>query len=95
MTVILAMSPFLPRRASKAAALRIVESLALEARDKGIHVNAVSPSTMDTPQNRAEMPNADPAKWVTVEQVADAIAFLASDAAAGVYATNLEVYGRV
>lgn len=81
--------------ASKAAALRIIESLALEVRDAGIHVNAVSPSTLDTPPNRADMPKADPSKWVTVEQFADAIVFLASDAAAGLYGANLEVYGRV
>jgi NAD(P)-dependent dehydrogenase (short-subunit alcohol dehydrogenase family) len=81
--------------ASKAAALRILESLALEVRDKGIHVNAISPSTIDTPINRKDMPNADPSKWVTAEQIADAMAFLASDAAAGIYGTNLELYGRV
>ncbi len=80
--------------AVKAAVLRIVESLALEVRDQGIHVNAVSPSTIDTPQNRADMPNADPSKWVTVDQLADAIAFLASPQAAALYGANLEVYGR-
>jgi len=81
--------------ASKAAALRIVESLALEVRDQGIHVNAVSPSTIDSPENRAAMPKADPDKWVTPEQVVDAIVFLASAAGAGLYGANLEVYGRV
>lgn len=80
--------------ASKAAALRLVESLALEVRDQGIHVNAVSPSIIDTPQNRADMPKADVSKWVTAEQIADTIAFLSSDAAAGLYGANLEVYGR-
>lgn len=80
--------------AAKAAAMRIVESLALEVRDRGIHVNAILPSTLDTPQNRADMPKADPARWVTPEQFADAIAFLCSSAAAGMYGANLEVYGR-
>ena len=79
---------------SKAAAQRIVESLAAEVRDAGIHVNAVSPRTIDTPENRADMPKADTSKWVTVEQMADAIAFLASPASSGIYGTNLEVFGR-
>lgn len=81
--------------AAKAAALRVVESMALELRDKGIHVNAISPSIIDTLPNRADMPKADFSKWVTVEQIADGIAFLASDRAGGIYGTNLEVYGRV
>lgn len=80
--------------ASKAAAQRIVESMALELRDKGINVNAVLPSTIDTPQNRKEMPNADPAKWVTADDIADAIMYLASDAAAKIHGASLEVYGR-
>jgi NAD(P)-dependent dehydrogenase (short-subunit alcohol dehydrogenase family) len=83
-----------PYTASKAASLRLIESLALEVRDQGIHVNAVSPSTIDTPQNRADMPNADTSKWVTAEQIADAIAFLSSEAGAAFYGANLEVYGR-
>ncbi len=80
--------------ASKAAAQRIVESMALELRDLGINVNAVLPSTIDSPANRADMPNADPAKWVTPEDVADAILFLASDAAARINGASLEVFGR-
>lgn len=80
--------------ASKAAAQRIVESLAAEVKDAGIHVNAVSPRTIDTPQNRADMPKADTSKWVTVEQVADAIAFLASPASAALYGANLDLSGR-
>ncbi len=80
--------------ASKAAAQRIMESMALELRDLNINVNAVLPSTIDSPQNRADMPNADPAKWVTPDDVADAILFLASDAAAKIHGASLEVYGR-
>lgn len=79
--------------ASKAAAQRIVESLAAEVRDAGIHVNGISPRTLDTPENRADMPKADTSKWVSVEQFADAIAFLASADSAGIYGTNLEVFG--
>jgi NAD(P)-dependent dehydrogenase (short-subunit alcohol dehydrogenase family) len=80
--------------ASKAAAQRIVESMALELRDKGINVNAVLPSTIDSPQNRKDMPNADPAKWVTADDVADAMLFLSSDAAAKIHGASIEVYGR-
>ena len=80
--------------ASKAAAQRVVESLAAEVRDKGIHVNAVMPSTIDTPANRASMPNADFSKWVTPDDIANTILFLASDRGNAFYGSSLEVYGR-
>ncbi len=81
--------------ASKAAATRIMESMAAELKDQSIRVNGVSPSTIDTPSNRKAMPDADASKWVTPVQLADAIAFLCSPAASGIYGTNLEVFGRV
>jgi NAD(P)-dependent dehydrogenase (short-subunit alcohol dehydrogenase family) len=77
--------------ASKAAGFRLMESMALELRDHGIRVNGVSPSIIDTPPNRASMPDADPNKWVTPEQIANGILFLASNEAAGLYGTNLEI----
>lgn len=80
--------------ASKAAAIRIMESMALELRDDRIRVNGVSPSIIDTPPNRESMPNADFSKWVTPAQIADAILFLCSDAASGVYGANLDVFGQ-
>lgn len=80
--------------ASKAAAQRLVESMALELRDKGINVNGIAPSTIDTPPNRESMPKADFSKWVTVESIAETIAFLASDAAQDINGATLEVYGR-
>ena len=80
--------------ASKSAAQRMVESMALELRDKGINVNAVLPSIIDSPANRKDMPNADPAKWVTTEDVADVILFLASTAADKVNGASIEVFGR-
>lgn len=80
--------------ASKAAAQRIVESMALELRDQSINVNAVLPSIIDSPANRKDMPNTDPAKWVTAEDVADAILFLSSTAADKIHGASLEVTGR-
>ena len=80
--------------ASKAAAHRVVESMAAELLNNGITVNAVLPSTIDTPPNRQSMPNADFSKWVTPEQVADVMAFLASDSAAPVSGDSIQVYGR-
>lgn len=80
--------------ASKAAAQRIVESMALELKDHNIRVNGVMPSLIDTPPNRAEMPNADFSKWVTPEQLADAIAFLTSDAARAISGESLGVYNK-
>jgi NAD(P)-dependent dehydrogenase (short-subunit alcohol dehydrogenase family) len=80
--------------ASKAAAQRIMQSMALELRDRGINVNGVLPSIIDTPPNRESMPNADFSKWVTTDDIANAIAFLASDEARSLHGVSLEVYGR-
>ncbi|MDE1145949.1 MAG: SDR family NAD(P)-dependent oxidoreductase [Azospirillaceae bacterium] len=63
--------------ASKAAVARLTESLAAELGGR-IRVNAVLPLVMDTPQNRADMPDVDPKSWTTTAAVADAIVFLAS-----------------
>ncbi len=80
--------------ASKAAILRLTESMAAEYRMLGINVNAVIPGTIDTPQNRAAMPDADVSKWVQPESLADVIAFLASDLARDVHGVGLAVVGR-
>jgi 3-oxoacyl-[acyl-carrier protein] reductase len=80
--------------ASKAGVHRLTEALAAEWKGK-ITVNAVLPSTIDTPTNRASMPKADFAKWVTAEELADVILFLASDAASAVTGALLPVSGRV
>jgi len=69
-----------PYAASKAGVHKLTESLAAELKGK-ITVNAVLPSIIDTAANRASMPKADPAKWVTPTELADVILFLASDAA--------------
>lgn len=80
--------------ASKSAVIRLTESLAGELKDKGITVNCVLPGTIDTPQNRRDMPNADFSKWVPAASIADAILFLGSDAARAVTGAALPVYGR-
>ena len=80
--------------ASKAGVHRLTEALAAEWKGK-ITVNAVLPSTIDTPANRASMPKADFGKWVTGEELANVILFLASDAASAVTGALLPVSGRV
>jgi NAD(P)-dependent dehydrogenase (short-subunit alcohol dehydrogenase family) len=80
--------------ASKAAAQRIMQSMSLELRDRGINVNGVLPSIIDTPPNREGMPHADYSKWVTTDDLASAIGYLASDAARSLHGVSLEVYGR-
>jgi NAD(P)-dependent dehydrogenase (short-subunit alcohol dehydrogenase family) len=80
--------------ASKAGVHRLTEALAAEWKGR-ITVNAVLPSTIDTPANRASMPNADFKKWVTAEELAEVILFLASDAASAITGTLLPVSGRV
>ncbi len=69
---------------AKAAVVALTQVLAEELRPHRITVNAVLPSTMDTPANRKAMPEADPARWVAPGTVAETICFLASDAAAQV-----------
>lgn len=67
--------------ASKAGVHRLTEALAAELAGTSVTVNAVLPSIIDTPTNRADMPDADTSQWVKPEAIADVIAFLASDAA--------------
>ena len=59
-----------------------------------MRVNAVLPSTLDTPANRKAMPKADPSKWVAPASLAQVIGFLLSDGAADVSGAALPVYGR-
>jgi NAD(P)-dependent dehydrogenase (short-subunit alcohol dehydrogenase family) len=80
--------------ATKAAAQRLMESMALELRDRGINVNGVAPSIIDTPPNRAAMADADFSRWVTPDSLADATAFLVSDAARDLHGVTLDVFGR-
>jgi NAD(P)-dependent dehydrogenase (short-subunit alcohol dehydrogenase family) len=80
---------------SKAGVAALTRSLAEETKEEGILVNAVSPSIMDTPANREAMPDADHDRWPKVEQVAEAIAFLASPSNELTTGEVLPVYGRV
>ena len=80
--------------ASKSVVVRLVESMAAEYKHQGVTVNCVLPGTIDTPQNRADMPNADWSKWVPPAAIADAFVFLASDAASHITGAALPVYGR-
>jgi NAD(P)-dependent dehydrogenase (short-subunit alcohol dehydrogenase family) len=80
--------------ASKSALVAYARTIAQETLAHGVRVNAVLPSTIDTPANRSAMPNADPAKWVTTRSIAGVIAFLLSDAARDVSGAAIPVYGR-
>jgi NAD(P)-dependent dehydrogenase (short-subunit alcohol dehydrogenase family) len=81
--------------ASKAGVARLTEAMAEELKDRGITVNAVLPSVIDTPANRADMPNADTGRWVAPSALAAVILFLLSDAAAPVTGALIPVRGRV
>jgi NAD(P)-dependent dehydrogenase (short-subunit alcohol dehydrogenase family) len=81
--------------ASKAGVARLTEALADELKDRGITVNAILPSILDTPQNRLDMPKADFTRWVTPTEAAEVIAFLVSDAARAVTGALIPVAGRV
>lgn len=83
-----------PYAASKSGVHRLTEALANECKGR-ITVNAVLPSTIDTPANRASMPDADFSKWVTPQELAEVILFLASDAASGITGALVPVTGRV
>lgn len=84
-----------PYAASKAGVHRLTQSLAEEVKDLGITVNAVLPSILDTPANRAAMPQANFSKWVTPQALANVILFLASDEASAVTGALLPVTARV
>lgn len=82
-----------PYIAAKSSVIRLTEAMSAELRDRGINVNCVLPSIIDTPENRAAMPDADPQKWVKPQDLASVIAFLASDAARAVHGASVPVVG--
>jgi NAD(P)-dependent dehydrogenase (short-subunit alcohol dehydrogenase family) len=79
--------------ASKAAVMRLTESMALELREQGINVNCILPGTIDTQQNRQDMPDADHDKWVPTNEIAKVIGFLASDDSIAVHGAGIPVDG--
>ena len=81
--------------ASKAGVHKLTEALAEELKADGVTVNAVLPSIIDTPTNRADMPKADFSAWVTPEDLAAVILFLASEEARAITGALLPVTGRV
>jgi len=84
-----------PYAASKAGVHRLTEALAEELKGSGVTVNAVLPSILDTPINRADMPKADASAWVKPEDLAAVMLFLASEEAGAVTGALLPVTGRV
>ena len=79
--------------AAKAGVIRLTEAMSAELRGRGINVNCVLPSIIDTPENRAAMPQAEPSNWVAPAALADVVAFLASDAARAIHGAALPVSG--
>lgn len=80
--------------ASKAGVLRLTESLAEEEKNAGVRVNAILPTIIDTPHNRADMPKADFSRWVKPEDIAKAILFLLSSDAKAITGAELLIAGR-
>lgn len=80
-----------PYGASKAGVMALTQSLAEELRPKAIRVNAILPTILDTPTNRADMPDADTSGWVRLEAAANVIAFLLSDQAASITGTGIKL----
>ena len=81
--------------ASKAGVAKLTEALADELKDRGITVNALLPSTLDTARNRIDMPTADFSRWVAPAAIGEVIAFLISDSAGAVTGALIPVAGRV
>jgi len=80
---------------SKAAVAALTRAAADDVREHGVTVNAIAPSTIDTPANRKAMPDVDPSRWVKPEEIAATLVFLASDAAAATSGAIIPVYARV
>lgn len=81
--------------AAKSTVMRLTEALSDELRHQSINVNAVLPSLIDTPRNRADMPDADHDQWVSPDDLANVICFLASDDASAVHGALVPVTGLV
>lgn len=84
-----------PYAASKAAVSRLTESLAEELKPRGIRVNALLPTIIDTAANRRDMPDDDPALWVHPNELAEIVSFLLSPAASAINGALIPVSGRM
>ena len=80
--------------ASKAALVSLIKSAAAENNNSGITINAVLPETIDTPQNRINIPYADFSKWVSPEKIAETVLWLSSDAASHTNGALIPIYGK-
>jgi len=80
--------------ASKAGVAKLTEALADELKERGITVNAILPSTLDTPKNRLDMPQANFSLWVAPAKAAEVIAFLVSDNASAINGALIPLAGR-
>ena len=79
---------------AKAGVIAFVQALAVEYKDAGIRANAVLPNAIDTPANRAQMPEADFSRWVPPDEIAGVIRFLVSDDSKPTSGAAIPVYGR-
>ncbi len=79
---------------AKASVMRMTESLALEVRNLDVNINAVLPSIIDTPVNRADMPDADFSKWVRPDDLSETMCFLASDNARAINGALIPVVAK-
>ena len=82
-----------PYCAAKSTVVRLTESMAAELRERNINVNCVLPTIIDTPENRAAMPDADSARWVAPADLAKVFVFLASDDALAIHGAAISVSG--
>ena len=80
--------------ASKAAVLALIQALDAEYKRHGIRCNAILPSVIDTPPNRAAQPDADYSKWVQPEEIAKVVRFLVSGESGPISGAAVPVYGR-
>jgi NAD(P)-dependent dehydrogenase (short-subunit alcohol dehydrogenase family) len=78
---------------AKSSVMKLTESLSDELRHKGVNVNAVLPSIIDTPTNREDMPDADFSRWVSPAQLAEVLCFLACGAAGAIHGALIPVRG--
>ena len=79
---------------TKAGVAALTRAVADEVREHGVTVNAIAPSTIDTPANRAAMPDVDPSRWVRPEEIAATLVFLASDTAGATSGAIVPIYAR-